>query len=195
MERNTHPLAVKSQKWMVEALLSLIQKKPYEQITISELCREAKLDRRTFYRNFRDKNDVLRLYFSDLKEEYLLALREMREHTFRSLAEVYFSFWACHLDFFKTAQRDQTLNAVLLQTLNTFVPAVYAGAEGSLPIELRYRVAFVTGGFHNVLIQWISTGFRSTPDEMAEIVAEMFRETISYWPDLDDSNFPQAGTT
>lgn len=184
MERSTHTLAVKSQKWLVQALLTLIQQKPYEEISISELCKEAGVDRRTFYRNFKDKNDVLLFYFSDLQEKYLLALKEMPERTFYTLALVYFEFWNCHLDFFKTAQSDQALNAALFQTLNTFMPAIYSGADGSIPKELRYNIAFVVGGFHNALIQWISTGFHETAEEMAAIVSDMFKDTISYWPIL-----------
>lgn len=185
MERSTHTLAVKSQKWLVEALLSLIQRKPYEEISISELCKEAGLDRRTFYRNFKDKNDVLLFYFSDLQEEYLAALQEMPERTFYTLAKVYFEFWTSYLEFFKTAQSDQTLNSALFQMLNAFMPAVYAGSDGSIPKELGYNIAFVVGGFHNSLIRWISTGFHETAEEMAAIVSDMFKDSISYWPELE----------
>lgn len=184
MERSTHTLAVKSQKWLVQALLTLIQQKPYEEISISELCKEAGVDRRTFYRNFKDKNDVLLFYFSDLQEEYLLALKEMPERSFYSLAKVYFEFWTSRLDFFKTAQSDQALNAALFQTLNIFMPAVYSEADGSISKELRYNVSFVVGGFHNSMIQWITTGFHETAEEMAAIVSDMFKDTISYWPIL-----------
>ncbi|MEG2686691.1 MAG: TetR/AcrR family transcriptional regulator [Christensenellaceae bacterium] len=186
MERSTHTLAVKSQKWLVQALIALIQTKPYEEISISELCKEAGLDRRTFYRNFKDKTDVLLFYFSDLQEEYLLALKQMPERSFYSLALVYFEFWTSHLDFFKTAQYDQALNAALFQTLNTFMPAVYAEADGNIPRELRYNVSFVVGGFHNSMIQWITTGFHETAEEMAAIISGMFKGSISYWPMLDE---------
>lgn len=185
MQRSTHTLAVKSQKWLVEALLSLIQIMPYEEISISELCKKAELDRRTFYRNFKDKNDVLLFYFSALQEEYLLALKEMPERTFYTLAKVYFEFWTSHLDFFKTAQSDQVLNATLFQMLNSFIPTIYGDPDDGISKELRYNIAFVVGGFHNSLVQWISTGFHETAEEMAMIISDMFKDTISYWPMLD----------
>lgn len=190
MERSTHTLAVKSQKWLVQALLSIIQKKPYEEITISELCKKAGLDRRTFYRNFKDKNDVLFYHFSELQEEYLLKLNAMQEHTFHSLAYLYFDFWTVHLDFFKTAQREQTLNIILLQVVNTFIPTVYASGDECISRQLEYNIAFVIGGFHNVLVQWIEFGFQETAEEMAAIVSEMFKDTISYWPALDYKTTP-----
>lgn len=184
MERSTHTLAVKSQKWFVEALFQLVQKKPLDEITISELCKKARLDRRTFYRNFKDKHDVLFYYFSSLQVEYLTMLKSIQERTFYTLAKVYFEFWSCHLEFLKTAQKDQSLFAMLIQMLNSFMPMVYEQTCGSIEKELQYNIAFVTGGFHNVLIRWISSGFVEDPEELAAIVSEMFKDSISYWPDI-----------
>lgn len=184
MNRSSHTLAVKSQKWLVEALFQLMQKKHFEEITISELCRKANLDRRTFYRNFKDKNDVLLYYFTTLEEEYLVMLKGIRERTFYTLARAHFEFWSRHLEFLKTAHSDQTLYAMLIQTLNSFMPEIYAQETGSISRQLQYNIDFVTGGFQNVLIRWISAGFQETPEELAAIVSGMFRESISYWPKL-----------
>ncbi len=184
MERSTHTLAVKSQNWFVEALFQLIQQKTFEEITISELCKQANLDRRTFYRNFKDKNDVLLFYFFTLEDEYLAVLKRIQERTFYTLAKVYFEFWACHLEFLKTAQSDPSLFAMLIQMLNSFMPSVYAQASGRISKELQYNISFVTGGFHNVLIHWISSGFQESPEKMAAAISEMFDDTISYWPDI-----------
>lgn len=184
MERSTHTLAVKSQKWIVQALLTLIQKKPYEEITISEICIKAGLDRRTFYRNFKDKNDVLQFYFSDLQKEYKFALKTMPEHTFYTLALTFFEFWTFHLDFFKTTQNNQALNAALFQALNTVIPAIYATAGCGISNKLQFNIAFIVGGFHNSLIAWINTGFHESAEEMATIVSVMFKDNIPYWPAL-----------
>ena len=50
MERSMHSLAQKSRKRIVDSLICLLGKKSYESITVSELCRKAQVDRRTFYR-------------------------------------------------------------------------------------------------------------------------------------------------
>lgn len=192
MERSTHILARKSQTWFVEALLTMIQKKPYDEITISELCKKAQLDRRTFYRNFKDKDDVLQYYFDDLKLEYLQTIQKIKEKTFSSLADAYFSFWSSHLQFFKTAQKDQALISLLFQTINDFVPSVYVDGDGNLSKEMRYSIAFVVGGFHNVLLQWLMNEDDSNPEDMASIISYMFKDTISYWPQNDTSSFKET---
>lgn len=62
MIHTNNPIALQSQKWIIQALLDLMQIMNYDKISVSEICRKAQLDRRTFYRNFDSKNDVLEQY-------------------------------------------------------------------------------------------------------------------------------------
>ena len=43
-----------------KALLSLLEKKPFEYITISEICRAAEVNRSTFYLHYENTNDLLK---------------------------------------------------------------------------------------------------------------------------------------
>ena len=65
MERSMHSLAQKSRKRIVDSLICLLGKKSYESITVSELCRKAQVDRRTFYRNFKNKEDVMEFHIQE----------------------------------------------------------------------------------------------------------------------------------
>ena len=42
------------------ALLSLLEKKPFEYVTISELCEEAGVNRSTFYLHYENTADLLK---------------------------------------------------------------------------------------------------------------------------------------
>jgi len=44
--------AVRSQNMIADALFSLMKRKPFHQITVTEICAEAAVGRKTFYRNF-----------------------------------------------------------------------------------------------------------------------------------------------
>lgn len=57
MEQSTHPTTVKSQNWIIETLLHLMEdilydKMPYEEIIVLRVCREVGLDHRTFNMEF-----------------------------------------------------------------------------------------------------------------------------------------------
>lgn len=48
-----------TKKWIMEALLMLLTKKEYQDITISQIADKANLGRRTFYRYFQTKDHVM----------------------------------------------------------------------------------------------------------------------------------------
>ncbi len=47
-----------TQQQIEEALFSLLQKKPYTEISIAEITRKAHVSRTSFYRNYSQKNDA-----------------------------------------------------------------------------------------------------------------------------------------
>ncbi len=63
-----------SKKAIREALIRLSRTKPYSEITVSELCREAKVSRSTFYNNYSLFNDVV----AEMSEAYMEKLRGRR---------------------------------------------------------------------------------------------------------------------
>ena len=73
-QRVLHKRSEESAGLIGEALLALMEEKPYAQVTVSEICRRATTSRNTFYRLFRTREDVL---------EYVMTSRVkrmLREH-------------------------------------------------------------------------------------------------------------------
>ena len=71
IERNVSPMSNEGRNAYVienitKALLKLLQEKPIEEISISELCKQAGIGRASFYRNFDSKEDILRTYIRGL---------------------------------------------------------------------------------------------------------------------------------
>ena len=67
---SNNPSAIRSQKEITDALLVLMQDHPYNEITIKQILLESKLARKTFYRNFESKDDVLFSLLIRNLEEY-----------------------------------------------------------------------------------------------------------------------------
>lgn len=55
--------AQQSKSWLTHSLLELMKEKSFSDITITEIAEKAQLDRRTFYRHFQSKKDILDRYF------------------------------------------------------------------------------------------------------------------------------------
>ena len=52
-------VALSSQRQIAQALMQLIDEKPYQDITISELCKTAGISRQTFYTLFTSRENVV----------------------------------------------------------------------------------------------------------------------------------------
>ena len=66
--RNTNEVVIES---ITQAMAAMIVDRRFEDISITELVRRAGVSRNSFYRNFRDKDDVLRRYIEGETEEWI----------------------------------------------------------------------------------------------------------------------------
>ena len=56
-------MAERTKLWIAEAMKRLLVKKPLEKIFVTEICREAEIERPTFYYHFQDKYDLMAWIF------------------------------------------------------------------------------------------------------------------------------------
>ncbi len=56
-------MAERTKLWISEAMKRLLVKKPLEKIFVTDICREAEIERPTFYYHFRDKYDLMAWMF------------------------------------------------------------------------------------------------------------------------------------
>jgi len=71
-----NPKAEQSKKWLTKALLQLMGEKEYNSITIKEIADRAQLARRTYYRNFNSKDEIISQYCDKICDQYMVKLKE-----------------------------------------------------------------------------------------------------------------------
>lgn len=180
MYETENPVAIQSKTWLVDALLKLMNEKPFKKITIQELANYAKLDRRTFYRNFESKEDILNYHIQILSDEYVVALLKEKIITIPLSLRVFFEITSKHKEFIILLKNNDLL-MFLLNKFNELLPSIHSLVEekfidgyfASDDEDIEYIFAFNTGGFWNILIKWINEGFEKTPMEITEIVNKL----------------------
>ncbi|MDD5935797.1 MAG: TetR/AcrR family transcriptional regulator [Clostridiales bacterium] len=65
MNRTNGKIAEQSKQKFVEALVTVMKQYDYKCITVTQIAQEADLSRKTFYRLFTDKDEILMLLFED----------------------------------------------------------------------------------------------------------------------------------
>ena len=155
--------AMQSQHMIADALVALLRRKPYAAITVSELCEEAAIGRKTFYRNFDTKEDVIDLILDGLLECYSRRLKEVssEERLF-----FHFAFIKEHVEFL-TALYHNGLIGLANRKFSVLI-AETMPVWSDNPIEQEYRSRFVCAGIEAIEAVWME---RDCQESISRIVA------------------------
>lgn len=179
-----NPVSGKSKLWMENALLKLMETENYQEITIQEITDNAGLSRRTFYRNYSSKDEILEGCFCKIWMEYRALIFQQTDLSLPNIAKVFFTLMREHLDFLSIVNRHQLL-PFFLTKVDEFLPPDFDIVKGkSIPISgesIQYALAFSSGGFMRILIRWMKDGAQKSPEEMAVIVKDFI--SICNYPD------------
>ncbi|HJV46490.1 MAG TPA: TetR/AcrR family transcriptional regulator [Bacillota bacterium] len=73
-DKAVDPRVKRSRRYLQEALVSLIEEKGFDSITVLDLTKRADLNRATFYLHFRDKYDLLEQSMDEMLEQLIHTL-------------------------------------------------------------------------------------------------------------------------
>ena len=170
-----------------KALLSLLEKKPFEYVTVSEICREAGVNRSTFYLHYESTRELLNettqyvlndfvAYFS--AEEKKIA-EKFREADLRELVFINNRYLHPYLTYVRDHQR--LFLAAMAQPVAFQFDAAYRRLFDGVfdPIldrfhypaaERAYMMAFYLNGINAVVMEWIRSGCEKHIDEVIRII-------------------------
>lgn len=163
------------QQAIQDALLGLMLKKKYEEITVTDLCESMGMVRRSFYRYFDNLDDVLESAMNQFFQRMVIPGGVPKVEAFRENYE----FWLEHRGMLDALHRSNMLDKLYEYTFR------FTNTEdirNHLPEEDRelWREAsqFVISGSVSLVIFWYENGFQKTPEEMARIAYRMLFQPL-----------------
>jgi len=159
-----------SKQQILNALLVIMDNKPIYKITIKEICDYALISRKTFYRNFDTKIDVLSIEVDKIVEEYLNRLGMMDDLIVSNIALIIFNLVNENLYFFKKLVDNNMLYLVTDKLLKEII-TVYRVRKKYLFDEfgeksIENTLVFSFGGFTNYIERWVKNYNRITPQQI-----------------------------
>lgn len=170
-----------------KALLSLLEKKPFEYITIRELCEEAGVNRSTFYLHYENTSDVLKeatAYVLDNFASYFSVDAESITSKFANcdLQELNFineKYLHPYLSFIKENQ--QLFSAVLSQPAIFDSGAIFQRLFDNIfkPIldrfhfprdEQHYVMMFYLNGITAIITEWLKEDCQKSIADISTII-------------------------
>lgn len=177
MNPSNNPSALRSKNEITSALLKLLKQFPYAEITVKQIALEAKIVRKTFYRNFSSKDDVLGSYINSIMDDYIDTLQNLEKRSMPDILDVIFDFCTENKELLFILNENRLLH-ILLDKWNTFIPAVHnrITSEESLfyrtygNLNTEYILAFNIGSVWNIIAKWIENDMHDSPDDIKNTI-------------------------
>ncbi len=167
------------QREIEQAMITLMASTPYAEISVTALCEHLDMPRKSFYRYFDAKNDVLDAFMDHLLEECdAIALSDA---PLRQRVEQLLLFFKRKKDLLDTLSQNDLLDPLICRACSR--PRAGEKALASIlsnePQWVRPMIArFTVTGLFTLLLDWYKDGFSRTVGEMTDICCRMLARPL-----------------
>lgn len=175
----------KTQESIRRAYLELLRTHPAKEITVTQICRLARINRGTFYLHYQDTQDLLDCLVNDLMKELSEILhkyspRQLNENPFPIIYEA-FSHFAQHADILPLLQKNG--NAEFMDKMKSMISEMalteWLPLHGDQkPEDYPYINAFIVSGTIEVFQVWLESGMKKSADELAALIERLALQGI-----------------
>ena len=165
------------QKLIGNTLLEMMKKRPYDDITVTDLCTELDMPRKAFYRYFDDKESALDCAIAQTLANYPVERPKIQAPRLlhRELQD-FFEFWLRNRSLIEVLDKNGKITKVIDISLHFPVESMVS-VEKLLPGEddaMREKIfRFAISGLVSLVIDWYREGFRSPASEVSRVAVRL----------------------
>ena len=159
------------------AFLTLILNKKYEEINISQVCKQAGINRSTFYCHYDDINDLIIKIENRFAKATAAIFNYGERQTHEAFVEM-FTFIRDNKYFYKAflsipyatlAEHNTQINILKHIGSNTDI-------DKSKTMSIFYRASFFGAGIKEMCRIWLQYDCKETPEEMALMLLDEYKD-------------------
>ena len=170
-----------SEKRMQDALMKLMENQELKDVTVLDICKEAHINRTTFYAHYEDIYDLMsqveRLIRQDLNEEFQakgVGIQNVFHHD-------YLIYFLRHMESNKNFYRICRVKFPLEEGFDQLWESVvkpHCEQRGVTDERtMLYYLTFYQAGFTSLLRKWVEDGCGETPEELCPILLDCLPKT------------------
>lgn len=176
MDKRVYKTLTKIEKSMV----TLLNVKSYDDISIKDICDESGISRGTFYQHYRDKDDFLFQYQKAMMKKGKRRLTQIQFEERRQFFEHALNFWINEGELLLLLLRDngayivhQTIKKNLQQNIEVrLVPIM--NTQALINKEKYFLIIFMSNAVFGVLQDWVQRGRKESPKEISLMIDKVF---------------------
>ena len=169
INKKSVPLPDTAGVYLAHALIDLMEKKPIEEISITELTKKAGVSRMSYYRSFTSKQHILEEYLQTIVRRFRSEGEKAgylgRDHGYQQL--VYAFHFFRQYSRFGLCLHNANLSSILLDGLNKYMDMYVLPPKADF--SKRCKTYAYAGALYNLYIQWLKDGMKESEETMAEI--------------------------
>ena len=153
---------ISSRDYIIESFFILMKNKKMDDISIQEICNKAGVSRVTFYRNFKNKFDIIDGYFSTAIKKFIINLSiTTNNNSYEVIAKETFNMLFKEKDNFK-ALINNNLAYLYLDLLNFY----FVKDKDHMGFKNDIIAEIYAGALYNISTQWVLDDCKTPIPEM-----------------------------
>lgn len=159
---------------LATALKNLMNEKPFEKISVGDICEQCNMNRKSFYYHFQDKYDLVNWIFDT---EFIAHAKKMNYSDSLAFFSDISRFFYKNQAFYRKALLIKGQNSFSDHFREFLIPIIESRLDGILdaPNISEFQLNFFTDAYIMTLQRWILEYNNLTPDEFLEQIKICFR--------------------
>ena len=177
----------RTKSWIFEALMQLMEKKPYDKITVSDIADKAGVARPTFYRNYDDKEDVVFEYLRNtFGTELMNSGKDKKEDTQNAIALVFnYKYMIKHQKNLRKILTIADIENRIFREVQKFPMSFIRQYREKLSAEefliCRYKLCYQITGSLRIFFDWFINNMPTPIENVVSMLNAMnIPKTIQY---------------
>jgi len=172
------------QKELEQGLLQAMSSHQYEEISVSDLCDQMNIPRKSFYRYFSSKDGALHALIDHTLlefEGFSTPFRTGERRTYQSDLELFFRFWKNQRPLLDALERSGISGILVTRSIDHAVsdvgmPIRFLPQEEKLARE--HATMFGVCGLMSMVLNWHHSGFDMSDSQMAAIAVQLLTKPL-----------------
>lgn len=183
MERKENQRIKLTRTLLKNSLIDLMHQKPINKITVKELCKNADINRSTFYLYYTDQFTLLK----EIEDDLLLNAAEHLKNIDSNLNNLHYlkellNYMKNNSDIFYTLLCRQEN----ISFQNTFINTSIHNLKINLKLNCEEKISdyiyrYVTMGCFSLIIRWFESDFDMSPEDLAEMIFRLSDNAITIY--------------
>ncbi len=187
MEKQTDLRVVRTRQMIKDAFFDLMETIGFTKITVENLSKKAFISRNTFYLHYKDKFDLLEQIENDVLTKVhgivnelplkVIQTKDFHHEEVQQIVHHLFKYIQENHRFFALILSKNGDPAFMYKLGEMIRGIIHSRLQGQiLRVPERYMIAIIIGIQTSILGEWLSGGMKETPEELADMLAMVFRD-------------------